>query len=106
MHLSRPIAIRLTLSAVLTVMNLLIGASALRSSANEKVFPLVIALVLFAAATLARVWRHAVRICAPANTSSGMSETTMCKAELSAYGLAALIKAFRREPRSERQLKQ
>ncbi len=57
---SRPVAIRVALSAVLTLMNLLIGASILRSTANQTVFPLVVALVLFAAATLTRVWHHAV----------------------------------------------
>jgi hypothetical protein len=60
MHVSRPVAIRVVTSTALSVMNLLIGSSVLRSTANQRVFPLVLALVALTVVTLAQVWLNTV----------------------------------------------
>ena len=68
MHVSRPVAIRVVASSALSVMNLLIGSSVLRSTANQRAFPLVLALVALSVVTLAQVWLNTVAY--PARSAS------------------------------------
>jgi hypothetical protein len=60
MHVSRLVAIHVVTSTALSVMNLLIGSPVLRSTANQRVFPLVLVLAGLSVVTLVQVWRNAV----------------------------------------------
>jgi hypothetical protein len=60
MHVSRPVAMRVVTSTALSVMNLLIGSSVMRSTADQRVFPLVLGLGALSVVTLAQVWRNTV----------------------------------------------
>jgi hypothetical protein len=60
MHRSLHKPIRIAVSALLSVLNFVIVIPAVRATAKQTSFPLVVVLAAIVAVTMVSVWRHAV----------------------------------------------